>query len=179
MARYKLGLSDVDGVLADFTGYLLKTIGSKVTRDDIVTWDLFNFLNEAEARAGREVLKHGEWWRSLPVLEGAEEGFEIIQATADEIFWVTSPWRPCPDWLPAREAWLEEHFDANSKNVVTASKKYVTSGDWFIDDKPKHIREMQEFRPRCSSFLVDGPHNRDATDLTRMSWDTLPKMLGG
>ena len=91
-------------------------------------WDIFGFLNEEEATNGREVLKHGEFWRSMPVMPGAQDGFEKVRSQAKEMFLVTSPWPPCEVWESVRKAWAGEHFQVDQKHVIPASTKYPVSG---------------------------------------------------
>ncbi len=168
------GLCDVDGVLADFTGYLLTLVGSALTIEDIVTWDIFDYMNEDEERAAKMLLKNDEFWRSQPVMEGAQEGFEHVRSVVDEMFWVTSPWDSCPTWLPARKAWLKEHFNADPSYVFPISKKYPVAGSFLIDDKVQHIVEWGEHNSSYNAFLFDAPYNQDSTAGRRMSWENLP-----
>lgn len=166
MIVMKTILIDVDGVVADFTGDLLRAVDSDLTPDDITSWDIFDLLGDGAERA-RDICRQDDFWRGLSVLPGAYEAVEKLQRD-NEIFWVTSPWWSCRTWEHARREWLRRHFGTKPNNVITTSAKHMVCGDVFIDDKPQHVERWAARHPGVA-WLYDQPYNRDVS-LRRMTW---------
>lgn len=158
MKRKRLIL-DVDGVVADFTGELLRTVGSSLTVEDVKVWQVFDLLTEGQVEVGEEALATPEWWQNQPVLPGALLAVEHL-ASQYEIFWTTSPWWSCVGWETARRNWLRNHFDADPRHVVITSYKGIIGGDAIVDDKPSNVETWLTYNPDKPGILFGAPYNR-------------------
>jgi len=168
-------LFDVDGVSADCMASMLEKIGAKATESDIVEWGFEKFLDEREKAKAYELFEDPNFWRELPVKEGAKKVINLIKDLGHEVVWVTSPWRSCFGWANARRAWIEEHFGDDS--VIITSDKYHIPGDVFVDDKPDNVEKWKKAHPEKLAIIFDAPWNRDYHGATRMNWDSIQELL--
>ena len=169
-------LVDVDGVLSNFRKHVLDTVpgGTQMTVDDVTAYDIFDMLGEPGKEMQKTLLRDPEWWRTLPVNPDAVEGMAELRSRVGELFFVTSPWWSCPGWEHARRAWLSDHFGAMNREVIPTSQKHVVNGQWFLDDRPEHVKawieEQVKLRPIVRAYLYDAPYNRDASTYGRFTW---------
>jgi len=142
-------LLDCDGVLADFTSATLKLVlkvtGRHYEPDDIKTWEIFDSLPEKEAKDEvYGILKAPGGCTSIPVYPDAHDAIRRLRELATIII-VTSPFTSSPTWMHERQLWLEHHFGDGIHSVIHAKHKDHVHGDFFIDDKPSHIKEWLDY----------------------------------
>jgi len=168
-------LLDVDGVCADFSGALISAVGSDLKVENVTRWDILGLFTIEQRELAYDYLADPEFWRSLPVIEGAEEGVPVLEVTHN-ILWVTSPWASCEGWEDARRAWLNEHFNMDEKGQPyhPRSDKENIAGDAMIDDKPSNVEKWAAAHPKGKAYLFDAPYNRDF-DWPRITWDRILK----
>lgn len=166
-------LLDCDGVLADFVSAMLEACGSSLQPDEITDWGIFDLIGSADGddvrRKALAIADDPDFWRSLPVIPLAQENVAHMMASDSEVFVVTSPWESCKGWDVARRQWLAEHFGIDRYHVVITPAKHVVSGDFFLDDKPEHVRAWRA-NNRGFAVLYDAPYNQGA-DCFRSTWD--------
>ncbi len=170
-------LVDVDGVLSNFRKHVLDTVpgGTQMTVDDVTDYDVFSMLGDPGEEMQKTLLRDPEWWRAIPVNSLANAGIVELRTRVDELFFVTSPWWNCPGWEHARRAWLSDWFDAKNREVIPTSSKHIVNGQWFLDDRPEHVKawieEQVKLRPIVRAYLYDAPYNRDASGFYgRFTW---------
>lgn len=168
-------LLDVDGVLADFLQPAFTTLntlaGTNHHPSQQVEWDVFSLFDEAAHGPSffRACNQRG-WCRSIPVYDGAKEGYAQLANVAD-VYVVTSPMNHNETWTHEREAWLLEHFGIPHKRIVHTSAKFLVKGDVLIDDKPSNVSDWLEHHPTGLGLLWDQTYNRQATAGVRVtSW---------
>lgn len=150
-------LLDVDGVLADFSGELLRWVGPQYTRAQLTEWDLTKALGiENRQHLFDEYASEPGFCESLPVLEGAQDFVEELRKVADVVI-VTSPYSAARLWTFERLRWLERHFGISKYDVIFAKRKYLVKGDVMIDDGPHNIDEFVNRGGR--GLLIDQPWN--------------------
>lgn len=154
-------LLDVDGVVADFSGYLLESVYSDLTADDVTCWDIMSLMTDEQRVMAKHKLKNPIWWFEQPVLAGAKEGVEFLQQDGHQIHWVTSPWHSCNGWESARRDWLHQYFKAEPKDITFTYRKDLVHGDVLIDDKYEHVAGWVG-RHGPFGLLFDAPYNRDS-----------------
>jgi 5'(3')-deoxyribonucleotidase len=153
-------LVDVDGVLADFVGHVIRTSGVDMTHEDAVEWDLFGLMGEQGIEAKR-ALKDLDWWLGIDPMPGAQAAIERMRSRpGSRVVIVTSPWVSCKGWGWARYRWLDRHFGIRSRDVVITKAKDLVEGDRFIDDHPETVAKWQHLHPLDDAELFDAPHNR-------------------
>lgn len=168
-------LIDCDGVVADFSRHVIECTGSSLTPADITEWNIFKLVGEADGggkmRHAYDLMEDTEFWRSLPLLEGAEEGIRKIKEAGHDVYWVTSPWPTCSGWDVARREWLCSNFEwATNDHVIITSAKYVCLGDVFIDDHIKNVEKWKQWHPTKSGLLMKAPYNQNHEGLEFFSW---------
>lgn len=156
--------------------------GVKVPESEVTEWDVFGFLGRKFGDKTLEdirYLTHGSGFcLSLPVCEGAQEGFDKIRSRNVKIYIVTSPYKRNATWHSERERWLWRMFNIDDHDVIHTHAKHLVHGDLFVDDKPDHIVSWGSRGRRTSAFLWNTHHNQDAKDLPRLSnWDELDELL--
>jgi len=162
-------LLDVDGVLADFTAAALELVrqvtGHRYDPSDVVTWEIFDSIPEKAAQEEvYRILKGPGGCTSIPLYPDAQGGVQALREVADIVI-VTSPFTNAPTWTHERELWLKKHF-GDFQSIIHTKHKERIHGDFFIDDKPSHIKEWLDYWVRSG---------RD-TNVTGMVWKT-PRLL--
>lgn len=156
-------LLDIDGPCADFTGHLLKWVGSDLTPEDITEWDVFDFMTSEESAEAKMALAGLRFWESQPVVPGAQDGVRRIRAAGHDIVVVTSPWESCLGWGSARKDWVSHNLGLSRRDVIIGARKDLVYGDAFIDDKASHIEAWQARHPEGKAFPFKAPYNPSAT----------------
>lgn len=162
-------LLDCDGVLADFTGYVLRIIRDEFGREygpeDVTEWDFGNLLEtDAEKRVLWSELKAIGVANTLDELVdpdgvGPRAAVAAIRERGCRIYCVTSPMPGSPAWAWERICWLEEVAGIHRREVVIASDKTPVCGDFLVDDNLDNIRGWVEAR-RGRGLLWDRAYNR-------------------
>lgn len=126
---------DLDGVLAEFDGYYSEQFGVTIDRNIV---DPPNFWDNIRA--------HGQFYRNLPVKDGALELWEGAKQLHPKPIILTG----CPTSVPGvaeqKREWVNEHIDWRATLICCQSKHkrlYGKPGDILIDDweKYKHLWE--------------------------------------
>ena len=164
MSNKKTVLLDVDGVLADFAGELLRWAGPQFTRDQPTEWDLTKALGiEARQTLFDEYASEPGFCESLPLIDGAQEFVESLRRVAHIVI-VTSPYSAARLWTFERLRWLDKHFGISKHDVIFAKRKYLVRGDIMIDDAPHNIDQFVFVGGR--GILVSQPWNLAHADLS-------------
>jgi len=174
-------LIDCDGVLADFSGHLLRLVGSELTVEDITEWDIFKFMTPSQLECAKMLLAGPEFWASQPQIPGAAEGVEELRSGDHTITVVTSPWYGCEVWGHVRREWLKRNFAVDAADVVVAARKERLQGEVFIDDKTENGEAWAAANPAGLAALYAQPYNRGdgrrsrrLPQLTRGRWHAGP-----
>jgi 5'(3')-deoxyribonucleotidase len=172
---------DVDGVLADFTSGMLRTIeqvsGHRFGPEVVKTWEIFESISplvpdepDLKKRCEDKISTPG-WVAELPVYPGAVEMMAVLRKVAD-VHIVTSPWHSSPYWHKERDEWIYRHFGIRPTDVTHTHRKYEVgdAGDIFIDDKSVHVERWIKRKQRHGYLW-----NRDYNQVTEMP---LPRLYG-
>jgi len=170
-------LLDVDGVLADFHGGVLKLIkelfGYRLTIEDFKNWDYTSALeSEQQKETLRKEITRPGFLASLEPYPGAEEAVAKLQRLG-EVICVTSPNHAVPTWIPERYWWLEYLFKIPPKEVILTGKKHLIDGDIMVDDHPDNVHSWKCRHPRKKGLLWDRPYSKKANLPRVRSWDEL------
>lgn len=153
-------LIDVDGVLANFSGHVIRTAGVDMTIDDVTQWDLFSLMGDAGVEAKKR-LKDPDWWLGIAPMPGAQDAIDRLRHDGRELIAVTSPWISCKGWGWARREWLKACFGIRHNEVIITSAKHLVRGSMIIDDKPETVRKWSAYNPTLPALLFDAPYNRN------------------
>ena len=155
---------DIDGVLADQVGAVLKVIekeyGERYSKSDI---------NRAHWRfAGRELwseiarlLADPEYVLRVPLIEGSQ--IAVKQLTEHDVFVVTAR---RPNAEEATKKWLNAHFPCLTQyyHAKTGAKHNIPS-DVLIDDLDMNIVEFVKSNPNRRGILFEHPWSMNETDI--------------
>jgi 5'(3')-deoxyribonucleotidase len=159
---------DIDGVLADQVGAVLKVIekeyGLRYLKSDV---------NRAHwTFSGREIwseisrlLADPEYTLSVPLIEGSQKGIEQL---ADHNVCVVTARRPNTE--DATKQWLSTHFPRLTEyyHARTGMKHNVLS-DVLIDDLDMNIVEFVKSDPNRYGILFVHPWSINGTDIANYS----------
>lgn len=162
---------DMDEVLADYSGELLKRVNKKynltITKKDLEGAHIHELYPEvADDIYG--IVNTDSFFRSLPVikdsqavLEELSEHYEIVIATAAML---------SPNSFVAKYDWLQKHFPFLNPNLyVFCGDKSTVKADYLIDD---HIYQLNTFQDR--GIMFTSPHNvNEPYDLRMDNWQEL------
>ena len=170
--RILIGL-DVDGVVTDLVGALLKLVhqrtGQLLVPEQIHSFDLRNTLGNLWLTA-MDILSEPGFARSLTAYPGAIEGVNKLRELGRVVF-VTSPFFRSPTWSNERALWLHEHTQARRRDIVHIDDKTVFAGHVLIDDAPYQLEAwVKTDRP---AIRVVRPWNENAPGLAANNWDEI------
>lgn len=161
-------LLDVDGVVADMIGELIRVIDPYMTEKEVTNWDLEKVFSSQEMKLCEYLMKDPDFWERLKPYNGVVAAVTRLRAEHDVVF-VSAPYWPCKDWTSARMKWLNYHF-ANVRFIATDHKHYV-AGDVFVDDKLSNVEAWAKENRLSEAYLFNRPWNEhlDANKLLRLN----------
>lgn len=160
-------LLDCDGVLADFTGGILRVYneryGTDFSHEDITDWDMAHCLGVPN-RTIYGIASEPGFCANLKPLPGAEQALDDLNKIAD-VYCVTSPIHSSKHWMYERTEWLSSR-GVPYRRIIQGSAKHIIVGDVFIDDKPRSVQQWVYARNKRlgrtdgdGAFLWAQPYN--------------------
>lgn len=152
-------LCDVDGVLADLTGYMMNVYNEKynenVTYDMFTSWNVGEVYKKCTDNPFIDLLSD-EDIATLPVIEGCKEYITKIKEMTD--FYI------CTNIHPRRHVyrhqWLSKNFKWYCSDMLISCKdKYLIKGNILIDDYFYNHSANRDI-----SILVSQPWNSEHKD---------------
>lgn len=172
-------LLDCDGVVADWTKAVAAVVRKHGGEMDTTKWFKRNDLPEQIRNKVMYEIGAAGFNSTFEVIKGSKEAIKLLRKLGHEVHFVTSMW-DCPTWTYDRNVWLRYHKLANAPDGVTYEKnKYISSGDFFVDDKIKNVEEWKAAWPNGVAILWAQPWNADYKgSLLRFNdWDRLVNMV--
>jgi 5'(3')-deoxyribonucleotidase len=167
--RHKLKIAiDIDGVLADQVGAVLKVIekeyGLKYLKSDVnhANWTFGE--REIWSEIGR-LLADSEYTLSIPLIEGSQDGIEKL---SNHDVCVVTARRPNAE--DATKQWLSTNFPCLTEyyHARTGMKHNIPS-DVLIDDLDMNIVEFVKSDPNRRGILFVHPWSINGTDIENYS----------
>lgn len=159
MNKKLIGL-DVDGVLADFTGFLLQFHNLELEKqnqkfkngaykkqfyvEDITEHCVEKFIGQEAWDELFVKLKPYEFVKHLPLYENAQQFVSNLKQIGKVVF-VTAPYWKYDSWCSERFYWLQKHFACTEKDVIFTHNKSLFCGDLLIDDNPHFLQEWEKY----------------------------------
>ena len=160
---------DIDGVLADQVGAVLKVIekkyGLKYLKSDVnrTHWTFSGIELRSEIA---RLLADPEYTLSVPLIEGSQKG--IGQLVADHDVCVVTARRPNAE--DATKQWLSIHFPCLTEYYRTKTgTKHNVSSDVLIDDLDMNIVEFVKSDPNRHGILFVHPWSINGTGIKNYS----------
>lgn len=174
-------LLDVDGVIADYTGAVLKLVqqhtGLIILRSQVVEWNIFELIPPKHHRHIQSALDEPGFCARIDPFPEAVAAVGVLQ-TFGEVIPVTTPSHTNPTWAYERSAWLAGKFGFAPGKIVQTGYKEVVDGDVMIDDKPENVRKWLDAHDQCEGILWDAPYNQQEQVLPRAyGWDDVYQRL--
>ena len=132
---------DMDGVLADFQGYLRK-------HHTNLPEDLFSIPDPEFWKLVKEI---PDFWENLLVIKGAKELFDFAYDNFEEVAILSSPSRHDNRSIVGKVTWLNNNIGDDStkiyeRNFVRSNKKkfFANKNSVLIDDLDSNIDEFKQ-----------------------------------
>lgn len=148
--KTKFCFLDMDGVLADFNGGILKVHGKEnpYNPNEKGLWNIGDYWNISNDEMMKPTHQPG-FWENLEVIPGS---FEMVETLADifgidNICILSSPAKNSAICIPEKIKWLQKYFPeiAERKNYFFGSKKGFmgAEGNWLVDDGDFNIEDFE------------------------------------
>jgi len=176
-------LVDMDGVLADFDEFVFNRFAEWLEIDSLedqhqrYITDHVTGVNAAEEKQRRAKIRRAidtsGFFRSLPVIDGAQEGIEKLQSSGLDVWVCSKPLISNPTCASEKYSWLGQHFPDLQDKLILAPDKSLVRGSVLIDDAPK-MRWIKQGAPTWTPFIYAYKHNEALqTQFPSLTWDTL------
>ena len=184
-------LVDCDGVLASFTDAYLDLVydvtGKRIDPNEVTNFKINRspFFVELEKTfprlrqtIDRIITTDRHFVYSLALIDGAQDGLELLREAGHRVVCVTSPWAGSEFWHHERHDWLEDVMGFDTHNIIFASDKSLVHGDYLIDDKVENLAEWSRCDARRKPILFDAPYNRDSKFPRAHTWEDVVRLCG-
>lgn len=169
-------LVDMDGVLADFDKEVLQRLQDRHPHIPIVP-ERANFYVADDypehAALVRAISNEEGFFDSLPMVDGALDGWQRIIDLGYMPRICSSPIRTNPYSAPEKLGWLERHFApvfghwVVDQAIITRNK-HKFEGIALIDDRPKLKGSDQAV---WQHIIFDRPYNQNSPEPRLLGWD--------
>jgi 5'-nucleotidase len=175
LAERPVVLVDMDGVLADFDQELIERLHARhpavpriITRANFYVSD--DYAEHADLV--RSISNEAGFFDSLPMIEGALEGWQRILESGYHPRICSSPIRTNPYSKSEKLGWLEQHFAPVFGRLVVdeaiiTSHKEEHSGIALVDDRPELANAD---RAPWQHIVFDTPYNRHVQQPRLYGW---------
>lgn len=136
-------LLDMDGVIANFDEKTYSRASAEGHQFDIAhpREQTMRYVTDHvvphQRNAVRQMTYEAGFFRSFPVMEGAQAGVEALLSKGVDIWVCTKPLERNPTCRDEKGAWLKEHFPMLEKKLIIAPDKSLIKGAILLDDAPK------------------------------------------
>lgn len=171
-------LLDMDGVIADITGEIMRQWSLKYPDDPLPDESMLaGFSVDAEINEKVSAITHAPgFFADLKPLPGALEAIDKMLARDIEVSILTSAGITYPHAASEKYQWVADTFDStmHSRLIITPSK-YLVRGDILIDDMPYHYKEHEA---QWHHYLFDAAYNQHDDTKPRLNWGNWEEILG-
>ena len=121
---------------------------------------MFRDLDPEVMKEANAIMNAQGWCASLAVRPDTQEFVKALrQLCKGGVYAVTSPMHSY-FWHKERDEWLDKHYSIDRDHVIHASAKYKVEGDFFLDDKPKHVQKWNKKWVKGRGMLWSTDHNQ-------------------
>lgn len=174
-------LIDMDGVLVDFVGGVIKEYERKTgTVLEYPTEFRFEdaWKGVADMDAINDIMLQKDFFLNLEPMPGAIEACRMMEKMPSIDFHLcTAPKRGSTYCVGEKWEWIKHYLGQNwTDNFAAIYDKTLVHGDILLDDHPDQRGRMT---PEWVQVLYDHPYNRDglASRMPRITWDNWPDMF--
>lgn len=133
---------DMDGVIADWDGYLDGQLDlvpelAQFPRQPHRGWNDYKTTAPEHKKLVYKILEHPEFYPNLPAMPGAVDAIKKMREDGHDIVFVSSPWVSNPMGFQAKADWLKRHVGSWAReNLFLGGDKTLVRCDVLVDDKP-------------------------------------------
>jgi 5'(3')-deoxyribonucleotidase len=157
---------DMDGVLADFVGGILRAYDkpNPYTPDEMGLWNLGDYWGMTNDEM-MSVTHQPGFWENLEIIPGSQKMMEELYSIfgVDNVCILSSPAMNSSNCIPEKVNWLEKYFSelTKRKNHFFGSRKGFMGGvgNWLIDDADFNVADFR--KSGGSAVLFPQPWNSD------------------
>lgn len=162
-------LLDMDGVLADFDGYVASVWPHAdkplIRHEDRREFYIAKDHPQYPKALFRRIVEAPGFFRELPPIAGALEAVEALMERA-EVYVCTAPMASHPSCADEKRAWIAEHMPGGHRywahRTIITNDKTLVYGDALVDDRPEVKGHRRQ--PDWVHILYRQPYNVDACD---------------
>lgn len=181
----KIILCDMDGILADMHGAVIKLLKSEYDIDfkrSQFTHHDFGKCLPIEDKIWRHVNEDG-WFDRLQPIPGAISGLAQLYDSGAQIVIATSPTRNASSAKEKKE-WLAKHAPfLKPRNTMIGALKHLLKGDFLIDDSADQQKNYRKAWPDSTILTIRYPAGADkgvdviadGYDDSIKAWNTIVK----
>lgn len=183
------GLIDMDDVVAGFSQHLFDTclnvFGENVFAHDSIANQPIRF-GDTNLRTEhkhlhpqvRALFDAPGWFESLPVIDGAVDGFFELSEHAD-LWFCTKPLTTSSTSRDEKVTWVGDHFGPEwADRVIPVSDKSMVVGDFLLDDAIYPAEAAQAtWKPVVYPAGFNFPGSEHGKDWQRWQWGDDPFLL--
>lgn len=151
---------DCDGVLADFVT-VARGVAKDLLNKDVPhhdgEWDVLrNHLNKEEVSIILNYIANKPGMvRGLRKFDYADNLIEMLRCRGELVACTSVLCGKC--FAGERIEWLKEELGFDRTDIILAHKKYLVTGDVFIDDKPDNVVRWAETFPKGMAVMWQSP----------------------
>ena len=168
-------LLDVDGVLANFVGGIIKSLGLSVDPHDCQVSDWHYVLGISDEEFLAPTMESG-WWERL---EPYPQALQMVRSIRNEtsVVFATSPTYG-PACASEKVRWLIGHgfLPAQSTDYMIGPHKHLMAGrGYLIDDSDKNVAKFRKYGG--NAFLFPQPWNAMKAYSRGQQWEMIPGIV--
>ena len=162
-------LLDMDGVIVNFTGGLMKLFPEIEFDGHPTSWDIHDFVGVPKDEMWRRIDAGGaDFWANLAEFPWTDEVISLVESTS-EWFISTSPSLD-PSCSAGKLQWLHERFGRGFTNYFLGSKKWMLAKPHhvLIDDSDNNVELFRGEGGRAILFPQPWNKNRHRIDNSKV-----------
>lgn len=166
-------LVDMDGVLADFDGLVLERLHRSIARVARTNFYIAQDYPEHMYHV-REITSHPDFFKQLPVVDGALDGWEKMLDLGYDPRICSAPLSSNRFSVEGKLTWLRQIFvpkfgEAVVNRAIIDKQKYKYQGRVLIDDRPEV--DTGSGQAQWKHVVFDRPYNQDSSaELRLLNW---------
>jgi hypothetical protein len=169
-----IGLFDLDGSLADYSGQLKKDLSNVLNKTDL------DKLNELGVWAVDEfepfkslirLIRHQpNWWKNLPLIGNGLGIFDLATKIGFKNHILTKGPKHYPQAWKEKVEWCQ-HLFGKDVDIHITSDKGMVYGKFLYDDYPEYMERWVKRRPRGLGIMPVNDFNKNFSHPQVIKWD--------
>lgn len=154
----KIALFDMDGVLCDYEGTLIKDLENLRSPNEKPIKEVFGEKVPEYIKKRMILIKSNpNWWINLPKYKPGWDLLKLAKQIGFRIIILSKNPGHNPEALSGKKKWVENNIDRDLEVILTSDKGLVY-GRILVDDYPEFAKRWLEHRP---NGIVIMPVNRN------------------